>query len=148
MGDLQDRYEEMCIKAETNTKKGVKGGDCNVTQCQEPDSAFYFNKSTRKYYCQHCAIEINKVNKRDCMELHGVPDLCELDADEPEVITPLSKSQHKKLMAQQHNQQYEAEQARWNSLTKEEQNRELVRKGVDSAINYMRPQIKMMLLGG
>ncbi len=82
MGDLMDRHEAMMIKAETNTKKGVKGGDCNVTQCQEPDSAVYFNKSTRKYYCQHCAYEINKANRRDCLELYGVPDLCELEPDE------------------------------------------------------------------
>lgn len=82
MGDLMDRHEAMMIKAETNTKKGVKGGDCNVTQCQEPDSAVYFNKSTRKYYCQHCAYEINKANRRDCLELYGVLDLCELEPDE------------------------------------------------------------------
>lgn len=119
MSDMMDRYEAMCIKAETNTKKGVKGGDCNVTQCQEPDSAVYFNKSTRKYYCAHCAHEINKVNRHDSMELYGVPNLCELDPEEempaPVPNPPYSRSQHKKMLARQHNERYEAEQARKNN---------------------------------
>jgi len=33
---------------ELRKDKGVKGGSCNVTACQEPESAFYFNKSTRE----------------------------------------------------------------------------------------------------
>lgn len=149
MSEMMDHHEAMILKAETNAKKGIKGGDCNVTQCQEPDSAFYFNKSTRKYYCAHCANEINKVNRRDCLELYGVRDLCELDPEEempaPVPNPPLSKSQHKKEMARQYNERYDAEQARWNSLTKEEQTRELVRQGVNSAIKSLKPQMDKFL---
>lgn len=62
--------------------KGLKGGSCNVTACQEPNSAFYFNKSTKAYYCRRCADEINWPGGRaDCMKLYGVPLLCELDED-------------------------------------------------------------------
>ncbi len=115
MGNLQDRHEAMIIKAETNAMKGVKGGDCNVTQCQEPNSANYFNKSTKKYYCQKCAIDINKVNRRDCMELYGVPDLCELEVDEPALpMVNLTKNQFKKQQAELHNIKYAAKQAHIN----------------------------------
>ena len=60
--------------------KGWKGGPCNITACQKPNSAFYFNKSTRAYYCRECAREINWLGGRaDCMRLFGTPYLCELD---------------------------------------------------------------------
>jgi len=63
---------------ELRKDKGVKGGSCNVTACQEPESAFYFNKSTRAYYCENCAREINWVGGRaNVMELYGVELLCE-----------------------------------------------------------------------
>jgi hypothetical protein len=58
--------------------KGLKNGSCNVTACQEP-GAIYFNKSTRAYYCQDCAKEINKYNRVDCLRLYGTPLLCEKD---------------------------------------------------------------------
>ncbi|WP_278366920.1 hypothetical protein [Marinobacter salarius] len=62
--------------------KGKRGGRCNVTACQQP-GAWYFNKSTRAYYCENCAREINWPGGRaDCMELYGVPMLCELDCSE------------------------------------------------------------------
>ena len=35
--------------------KGKHGGACNVTACQLPNSATWFNHSTRKYYCPTCA---------------------------------------------------------------------------------------------
>lgn len=61
--------------------KGKKGGRCNVTACQQP-GAWYFNKSTRAYYCQDCAREINWPGGRaDTMKLYGVPLLCELEDD-------------------------------------------------------------------
>jgi hypothetical protein len=44
---------------EIRPEKGEKGGRCNVTACQQP-GAIYYNSVMRKYYCPHCAREINK----------------------------------------------------------------------------------------
>lgn len=46
--------------AHTNLK-GLKGGNCNRTACQKP-GAHYFNKGTDKYYCQECALLINRAS--------------------------------------------------------------------------------------
>lgn len=61
--------------------KGIKGGSCNVTACQAPNSAMYYNKSTRKYYCKACADAINRANMFDCYQLYGTYHLCQLDED-------------------------------------------------------------------
>ena len=62
--------------------KGKKGGHCNVTACQAPE-AYYYNKSTQKYYCAYCAEQINWIGgRKDTMELFGVPLLCELDPED------------------------------------------------------------------
>lgn len=59
--------------------KGRKGGFCNVTACQKP-GAYYYNKSTQKYYCEHCASEINWPGGwADCLELYGTHLLCEYE---------------------------------------------------------------------
>lgn len=42
--------------------KGVFGKNCNVTACQLADSAFFYNRGTRKYYCYHCAKDIADSN--------------------------------------------------------------------------------------
>ena len=39
--------------------KGVEGGNCNRTACQQPGAVWY-NSSTRKYYCRNCAITIQQ----------------------------------------------------------------------------------------
>lgn len=57
------------------TVKGEYKGSCNRTACQTPDSAYYYNHSTEKYYCDTCADLINRVNHRDSMELYG-HELC------------------------------------------------------------------------
>lgn len=59
--------------------KGTRGGNCNITSCQKPNSAFWFNHSTRKYYCESCAKRLNndEFNKRDAMRMFG-HDLCTL----------------------------------------------------------------------
>jgi len=56
--------------------KGKFNGNCNITSCQKP-GATWWNKSTRKYYCESCALELNRVNRKDCLRLFGHPDLCE-----------------------------------------------------------------------
>jgi len=50
-------------KAKTNKLKGIKGGDCNVTQCQEA-GASSFNPPMRAYYCEQCAINIRSASVR------------------------------------------------------------------------------------
>lgn len=44
--------------------KGEKGGECNRTAC-DASPAFWFNSSTRAYYCVACAARINYWSKRD-----------------------------------------------------------------------------------
>lgn len=61
--------------------KGLKGGSCNRTACQGPD-AYYFNKSTRAYYCKTCADAINWPGGwADTLALYGTHLLCELDPE-------------------------------------------------------------------
>lgn len=40
--------------------KGKKGENCNVTSCQRPYSALYFNRVMNAYYCSECAEEIER----------------------------------------------------------------------------------------
>lgn len=56
--------------------KGHFGQECNRTACNEL-FAFYFNHSTRKYYCVKCARLINNMNRVEAMKLFG-HDLCTL----------------------------------------------------------------------
>lgn len=60
---------------ENKTDKGILGGSCNRSGCQKPDSAFWYNHTTRMYYCSECAFQINKVNKIDALRIYG-HDLC------------------------------------------------------------------------
>jgi len=39
--------------------KGVEGGNCNRTACQQP-GAIWYNTGTRAYYCRNCAITIQR----------------------------------------------------------------------------------------
>ena len=57
--------------------KGEFSEECNITSCQKPKSAYYFNHSTRKYYCEECAKRLNNdpYNKKDSERLFG-HDLC------------------------------------------------------------------------
>lgn len=67
---------------ELRADKGEPGGACNRTACQRPNTAYWFNHSTRKYYCRECAHWLNtdEFNKRDAMNLYG-HDLCTFDPD-------------------------------------------------------------------
>lgn len=65
---------------ETNNateEKGEFNGKCNITSCQKPNSATWFNHSTRKYYCSSCAHRLNndEYNKRDALRMFG-HELC------------------------------------------------------------------------
>lgn len=60
--------------------KGQLGGSCNVTACQLPASAFYFNHSTQAHYCRVCAKAINASNAADAQRLYG-HELCTLVED-------------------------------------------------------------------
>jgi hypothetical protein len=45
--------------------KGEFGERCNVTACQTPGQAFFWNLGTRAYYCIHCAVDIRRSNLMD-----------------------------------------------------------------------------------
>ena len=53
--------------------KGEFEGSCNITRCQRPNSATWFNHSTRKYYCRSCAHDLNydSFNRREALEMWG-----------------------------------------------------------------------------
>lgn len=63
--------------------KGVYNQECNITSCQKPNSAVWFNHSTRKYYCSSCARRLNEdvFNARDAKEMFG-HSLCTLEDKE------------------------------------------------------------------
>ena len=53
--------------------KGEYGQECNITACQKPNSATWFNHLNQKYYCPACANRLNndEFNKRSVRELLG-----------------------------------------------------------------------------
>ena len=63
--------------------KGEYKQECNITSCQKPNSAVWFNHSTRKYYCPSCARRLNSdpFNARDAKEMFGHL-LCTLENEE------------------------------------------------------------------
>ncbi|AAQ64176.1 hypothetical protein KVP40.0105 [Vibrio phage KVP40] len=60
----RERHEAMIDLAKRNERKGKKGGDCNVTQCQKPGASSY-NTAMRAYYCESCAHDIWQAGQRD-----------------------------------------------------------------------------------
>lgn len=68
------------MEQSTKPGKGEHNGSCNRTACQAP-GANYYNHSTRKYYCEPCAILINNANRQDAMRMFG-HDLCTLKQPE------------------------------------------------------------------
>ena len=67
------RFKDLRVPKPISPDKGKKGKNCNVTACQLKDSAFYYNRSTRAYYCQECAEEINEVNGQEiCVKVSEV----------------------------------------------------------------------------
>lgn len=53
--------------------KGAKGEECNVTACQRPDSAFYWNRVMDAHYCKECALDIQRCN----VDLDLYPEIIE-----------------------------------------------------------------------
>ncbi len=39
--------------------KGIRGGNCNRTACQQPN-AIWYNKGSFAWYCRNCAITIQR----------------------------------------------------------------------------------------
>jgi len=52
-------FSPMTDRDELARDKGQRGGSCNRTACQMPNSAWWFNTSTQAYYCERCARKIN-----------------------------------------------------------------------------------------
>lgn len=68
--------------------KGKQGQNCNRTACQMPNSANYYNNSTRAWYCFECACTIEAYAQIDGMSFY--------EGTVAELIKPLS--QHEKLL--------------------------------------------------
>lgn len=64
-------------RLETLPEKGAWGGVCYRRVCDN-HPACWFNKSTRKHYCETCARLINRANQADTLRLYGTLLLCEL----------------------------------------------------------------------
>ena len=71
--------------------KGEAGKLCNVTRCQLP-GAFFYNKSTQRYYCASCALAINdfRPTREDSLQMFGTQLLCEPYADALEIARQLN----------------------------------------------------------
>jgi hypothetical protein len=50
--------------------KGDHGDECNRTACHNIPATF-FNFSTTRYYCDFCALLINRANEADSKRLFG-----------------------------------------------------------------------------
>lgn len=66
--------------------KGKHGLNCNVTACQKPHSAWWWNSSTRAWYCADCAYEIQKVNWRDAWWIQNYDYTLMTPPGEPAII--------------------------------------------------------------
>ena len=67
--------------------KGQYGEECNITACQKPNSAFWYNHLNHQYYCESCANRLNndEFNKRDAQRLLG-HEMCTYEGGEDKAI--------------------------------------------------------------
>lgn len=73
MGKIHERFKRRQLRAPSERPgatpptepKGTFKGRCNVTACQRPNSAYYFNRVMRAHYCWSCAREIERWAKYD-----------------------------------------------------------------------------------
>lgn len=70
--------------------KGIQNEECNRTACQKPDSAHYYNHSTRAWYCGKCAHSINRMNP-ESHKIYG-HELCTHESSE-HTIKAINKDQ-------------------------------------------------------
>ena len=64
--------------------KGDFLGECNRTACSA-SPATYFNYSTRKFYCDCCALLINQANHADAIRAYGHELCLEMSFDPTQV---------------------------------------------------------------
>lgn len=62
--DCHHTEPDRCVCGKDPALKGIKGGNCNRTACQQPE-AHYLNVGTNAYYCWECAVDINEFAMRD-----------------------------------------------------------------------------------
>lgn len=55
--------------------KGEYGKECYRAACDNKENVVYYNQSTQKFYCPHCANLINDANRADAMRIYGT-ELC------------------------------------------------------------------------
>lgn len=88
------------------TNKGDYNGECNRTACSK-GSAVYYNHSTRKYYCEKCALLINEYNYADAHRIYG-HDLCTLGEQVSECVDTVDpRLTSLFILTNQYNQAYD-----------------------------------------
>ena len=65
--------------------KGLRGGSCNRTACQEPGATF-FNHYTEFWYCRHCAQLINKANPEGWPIGSGISAVISMEARDAQLL--------------------------------------------------------------
>ena len=50
-------------------EKGSPCGECNRTTCK--GTAIAFHRGNGMWYCRSCAVELNRIHKRDAQALYG-----------------------------------------------------------------------------
>lgn len=58
--------DKLSHNKQLHPKKGEKNGACNRIACQKEHNVIFYNNSTRKYYCNTCAMMINSYNPGLC----------------------------------------------------------------------------------
>lgn len=86
--------------------KGQYGEECNITACQKPNSAFWYNHFNHQYYCESCANRLNndEFNKKDSQRLLG-HEMCTFEdrgdvfrlGHNKTIVTEFDKSAEKEL---------------------------------------------------
>ncbi len=64
-----------------------QGEKCHRTACNNLN-AQWFNHSTQMYYCQECAVKINRLNP-EAKEMYG-HDLCTLSVKQPNLMVAIT----------------------------------------------------------